>query len=639
MAIAFLATIAAQMGSAWINSSRNKVHSKKMAELQRAYEEKATREGIENARAELAELCSFQREIEKQSQIDRMDLLRSNHEQNLIHDAYENSLLKWPLLVPPYVIANAPLTLGPTVEQCIPLNCILTTSSDLGFNNNVFHKLEEQLARFCSKYWNVSSNKSIRFFQEAWKDDAKDLGSRHKDIYAHLKNVPTFLICPVLKNDTILFRFYWWGLSLDPSDAHIDELNELNPELSIPVTPKMKYDDEVINLIIQECVPKLEAFISFFADLYYWNFYSVVPSLPNLISQGYITIGADDKSQYFNTLSNVFNKSLTQKNRLSYPTNSWVSFIPTFSDVNDFVVLITNYIKALPDCRISDCNSLISEIKEIPNLSGDSINELNKASNRISHIIDQIRHHNITWKIVKSDYLSVLDVIKTCQEAMPLLPECDSFNIIKRDDKLAVIAFFSHNGEIVAWDDFGVWIFMSPKFFAPKDLFLGDRFSCDANSLELYYEIIEKNMNKEDVLAIIDAQYEQIKQELRPAASKLEDVFSNFVNSLKETIAQEQVSKEVETFNRKELKYEDIVKWLRSAKAIMGSIPFNGAFLTKGKGGFFDKYHFKMYVCLTNDRQPLADENHPKVIFSYDKTDDTLDDMFGKNESVQLNFK
>ena len=278
MAIAFLATIAAQMGAAWFNSSRNKAHSKKMAELQRAYEEKATLEGIENARKEFAELCAFQREIEKQSQLDRLTLIRDNHEQILLQDAYENSLHKWPLLIPPYVIANAPLTIGSTESTIIPLNCILTTSSDLGFNNNVFHKLEEQMAVFCSRYWNVSANKSIRFFQEAWRDDAKDLGSRHKDIYAHLKNVPTLLISPILKNETVLFRFYWWGLSIDPTDAHINDLNELNPELTISINKTTKYTPDIVENIVSECTPKLEAFISFFADLYYWNFYKVSPS-------------------------------------------------------------------------------------------------------------------------------------------------------------------------------------------------------------------------------------------------------------------------------------------------------------------------------------------------------------------------
>lgn len=300
MAIAFLATIAAQMGSAWINSSRSKSHSKKMAELQRAYEEKAAIEGIENARAEFAELCSFQREMEKQTHIDRLELIKNNHDQTLYQVAYERSLHKWPLLVPPYVIANAPLTIGASINQCIPLNCILTTSSNLSFNRHVFPKIEEQLSIFCSKYWNISANKSVRFFQEAWKDTANDIGSLHKDIYAHLKNVPTLLISPVLKNETLLFRFYWWGLSLDPTDAHVDELNELNPELSISIASDTKFDSEISNLIVKESVPKLEAFISFFADLYYWNYYGESPVLTTLLQSGVISLPQSETKEYVN---------------------------------------------------------------------------------------------------------------------------------------------------------------------------------------------------------------------------------------------------------------------------------------------------------------------------------------------------
>lgn len=298
MAIAFLATIAAQMGAAWFNSSRNKAHSEKMAELQRAYEEKVTLEGIENARREFAELCAFQREIEKQSQQDRLALLRANHEENLLLEAYENSLIKWPLLVPPYVITNEPLTIGVTESTVIPLNCILTTSADLGFNKKVFYKLEEHIALFCSRYWNVSANKSIRFYQEAWKDDAKDIGSRHKDLYAHLKNVPTLLISPILKNGTILFRFYWWGLSLDPNDAHIDEINELNPDLSFTINKDTKFTPDIVEAIVTECTPKLEAFISFFADLYYWNYYGESPVLTTLLQSGVISLPKSETKEY-----------------------------------------------------------------------------------------------------------------------------------------------------------------------------------------------------------------------------------------------------------------------------------------------------------------------------------------------------
>jgi len=377
MAIAFLATIAAQMGSAWINSSRSKSHSKKMAELQRAYEEKAAKEGIENARAEFAELCSFQREMEKQTHKDRLELIKNNHEQTLYQVAYERSLHKWPLLVPPYVIANAPLTIGASVEQCIPLNCILTTSSNLSFNRHVFPRIEEQIAIFCSKYWNISANKSIRFFQEAWKDTANDVGSLHKDIYAHLKNVPTLLISPVLKNESILFRFYWWGLSLDPTDAHVDELNELNPELSISITSDTKFDGEISNLIVKECVPKLEAFISFFADLYYWNYYKEAPYLPSLLEHRDIVLNEAESYDYVDSYVRLINDSLNDERTIN--VSAELNFIESISeatqprDFKKIVAKATDRIKCIPVLqakeiiRISEfshdfCTTLMSDV-------------------------------------------------------------------------------------------------------------------------------------------------------------------------------------------------------------------------------------------------------------------------------------
>ncbi|MDE7496820.1 MAG: hypothetical protein K2M67_08235 [Muribaculaceae bacterium] len=347
MAIAFLATIAAQMGSAWINSSRSKSHSKKMADLQRAYDEKVAIEGIENARAEFAELCSFQREMDKQTHKDRLELIKNNHEQTLYQVAYERSLRKWPLLVPPYVIANAPLTIGDSIEQFIPLNCILTTSSNLSFNRHVFPRIEEQIAIFCSKYWNISANKSIRFFQEAWKDTANDIGSLHKDIYAHLKNVPTLLISPVLKDEAILFRFYWWGLSLDPTDAHVDELNELNPELSIAIMSDTKFDGDISNLIVKECVPKLEAFISFFADLYYWNFYKCPPSLPMLLKNSVIQLSDNELKDYESQYVQQLKDSAMDT---SLPTNNpkeiaeYILSVSDFIDTNNLNNCIVHYI-------------------------------------------------------------------------------------------------------------------------------------------------------------------------------------------------------------------------------------------------------------------------------------------------------
>ena len=281
----FISTLAIQVGSAWYNSRKNKAHSAEMARKQQAYEEKVTREGIENARAEFAEMCALQRELDREMQRDRLELIKDSHNESITLEAYAESLRNWPLMVPPYVIKNESiLSLEADTGQAIPLNCILASSSDGNFNNAVYFRLEENLADFCSRYWNVSAVKSIRFLQETWRDTYSDADSKRKNLYVHLKHVPTLVISPIIKNDKLLFRFYWWGLSVNPAEAHVDEVNELDPELTIPITRSQQYTQEEINQILNECTPKLEAFISYFADLYYWNFYKESPTLPSLIS-------------------------------------------------------------------------------------------------------------------------------------------------------------------------------------------------------------------------------------------------------------------------------------------------------------------------------------------------------------------
>lgn len=635
MAIAFLATIAAQMGSAWINSSRSKAHSQKMADLQRAYEEKAAIEGIENARAEFAELCSFQREMEQQTHHDRLELIRKNHESTINQIAYEKSLHKWPLLVPPYVIANAPLTLNASTNQSIPLNCILTTSANLNFNRHVFPNIEEQIALFCSKYWNISASKSIRFFQEAWKDRASDLGSLHKDIYAHLKNVPTLLISPVLKNNTILFRFYWWGLSLDPSDAHVDELNELNPELSISITTDMKFDGDISNLIVSECVPKLEAFISFFADMYYWNFYKSAPSLPLLLHSDVISLSNVARKDYYKEYEHQLYSTLNNHSALRNLSSIYQGFSPSIEDEANGIRKITQYYLSLPDAKQIEEIDLIENI--LINTNGVQNQEIRKIEQRVTKLSENICK-SPNWTIVQADALTMNHIFTECGRALNVLPSCEYFNIIIKPEKLCVIAYFTKGNEVVSWDNYGIWVFQCTKFLSRKNYFANDRFICHIDSFYSEQNKIKEQMTTNEINAILEGQYDKLKQELRPLASKIDDLFKSYIDKVKATIAQECSSKEIDTFNKKEVSYEDLIKWLRKAKTLMQNQPFNGAFLTKGNGGFFDKYPYKLYICLTRDKSPLADEQFPRCVITYASMDDTLEDLFGKNSSVQLNF-
>lgn len=639
MAIAFLATLAAQMGAAWFNSSRNKAHSKKMALLQQAYEEKVTREGIENARAEFAELCAFQREMDAELQRDRLNLIQQNHQQNLMLDALAVSLKNWPLLVPPYVIANTPLISGNTSQQFIPLNCLLTTSTNIGFNNSVVLILEENLATFCSKYWNTSSSKSIRFLQEIWRDRQEDISTRHKDIYAHLSNVPTLLISPIIKNDTLSFRFYWWGLSTDPDDAHINDVNELNPNLSIPITKGLKFTPEIVETIVAECTPKLEAFISFFADLYYWNFYKVAPSLPILLSLNKIELDNEEIEYYNKTYSCSLEKFLQSQSHVDNLNDIIQGFAPCMNNKHKLSSNLIDYIKKLPDAKQSEC---LPALRTFSNLIEDSSDRI-----KISQLIDSIevsfsRHTElpINWTVKQYETLNLLEVISICMKALPFMPACDTFHLLKRDDRLAIIAYFSSNGRVVSWTNNGIWVFQANQFYCPTELFGStDRFSCKTASLTLVNQIIKQKMNNEDISAILDGQFEELKKELRPLASKLDDIFKNYIERVKGQIAQEYETKAVETINCRQVKYEDVVAWLRKAKKSMRAQSFDGAFIVKGKGGFFDKYPYKMYICLTLNRTPLTEANHPKGIIAFETTDDTLDDMFGANQNVQINFK
>lgn len=293
----------------------------------------------------------------------------------------------------------------------------------------------------------------------------------------------------------------------------------------------------------------------------------------------------------------------------------------------------------MPEAKQSEC---ISALKTLSNLLDDK-----SEKDIISQFIDCIELsyseqsvQPINWIIRQYETLNILDVLSTCANALQLMPSCDTFHLLKRNDRLAVIAYFSSYGKVVSWANYGIWVFQTKEFYCPTEFFgLTDRFSCKTTSLKIVEQIIKRSMNNEDISAILDSQFEKLKKELLPLASKIDDLFKSYINRVKTQIAQECEAKDVDTINRHQVKYEDIVAWLRKAKETMGTRKFDGAFIVKDKGGFFDKYPYKLYICLTLNKTPLVEVNHPKCIISFESTDDTLDDMFGNNHNVQINFK
>jgi hypothetical protein len=308
-----LATVAAQAGSAYFNCKRSAKQAKELARKQQEFEERVLRDGIKNSRNEFDEVCSLQREIERQMQQDRVQLIRDNHHTTLMLEAYRHSLNNWPLFVPPFIIKNESLPLLEIKQidgvETMAVNCILTPSIDNSFNLKVFPQLEEKLAHFFSKYWATNSIKAVRFYQKAWRNNIIDVGARIHDLKAHLSEVPTIVLSPIIDDNKLKFSFSWWGFSNNINDEHILELDNIyDPELSVDVLPQMSYSDELVKKILGESIPKIEAFISYFADLYYWNYYHLTPTLPSLLGKNVIELSnvSDFVKGYLNILSGSY---------------------------------------------------------------------------------------------------------------------------------------------------------------------------------------------------------------------------------------------------------------------------------------------------------------------------------------------
>lgn len=341
---AFVITIGVQVGAAVFNSRRSNRLSRKLAAKQREFEEKSLCEGIENTRTEFAELCNLQRQLDAAVQTDRLQLIRNDTEQNLELIALIAALDRWPLFVAPYVITNGSLyNEGELTDGFMfPMNCILTTSTDRDFNRKIFPSLEENLADFCLKYWNESAEKSIRFYKGAWRDTIEDAGYRIEDIQTHLSSVPTMVISPKVKDRKLFFRFHWWGLSSNPNDTHFND--EFDPEISVA------YDSfEQISEVISQASAKLSALISYFADLYYWNYYRSSPILPALIHDTHLILSESDLRDY----SSAYIRGIESIKSMIVESDDYVRYADAITSIiprDKYQAFVTSLLNKLANC-------------------------------------------------------------------------------------------------------------------------------------------------------------------------------------------------------------------------------------------------------------------------------------------------
>lgn len=312
MSVTFtIGAILLQLGAGYINSRRQCKLSNDMAAAQKKFEEKATLHGIENARNEYRQLCGLQREIEIRMQQDRIQQIRDNFYSNLDIIAYSESLKNFPLLVPPFVMKNESLPLlsgkykNNASKEKVAMHCILTNCTDTQFNVKIFPELEERLSGYFCEYWNIGSPHSVLFYQGGWKDSTKDARPYISNLKSELRTLPTLVISPVItENDGLQFLFSCWGMGTEQEFS--DNSIFVPHGLKFEYKPNYPYSDEEKESVLNELVPSLEAFISFFADVYYWFYYGTPPLLPSLMKKNCIKLSLgqcdDYKCQYLDIL-------------------------------------------------------------------------------------------------------------------------------------------------------------------------------------------------------------------------------------------------------------------------------------------------------------------------------------------------
>lgn len=457
--ILLLTTLGAQVGSALYNNIRGKKQATELSNLQQKLEEKILLNGIENSREEYAKMCILQREIEQAMQNDRLELIKNNHLNSIQMEAYNVSLEHWPLFSPPYVIKGQlfdDINIGGSSSvDTIPLNCIMTTSMHSKFNQKIFPQLEEGIALFCSRYWSSSQHSSIRFFQNAWRDKTYgsnvDVGTHIMDLFAHLEDVPTIVLSPVIRNEKITFRFYWWGISNNLQAHNKSEDMVYDPELTITISDDLTLSDEQIKNITSELVTKLSAFISYFADLYYWNFYKYTPKLPHIIKTNFMQkLHNNIVDDYVALYEKLFNKDLKHQ-IVAYDSKSISSAIEisrSIQEINgkaNIVDIVESYFSMRGykyDATISiNQNLLITSFKIDDIWFIKSIYE--------NAFIDTYTFESIIKKIAVGEYIYVSNISELLDTIVHNYSNYSKYIFKVRSGKVC-IGFLEHDGVIIS---------------------------------------------------------------------------------------------------------------------------------------------------------------------------------------------
>ena len=655
-----LANVGLQIYNNWCGSRQNDKLQQKREEFERAARERNT----EHMWKLLREGQELTMQLEKEKHDDRLKELKDEVDHLLERLTYEATITNWPLKVLPIVMKNQAFgNLLANQEEHVALHVIFTRSNYDKFNKLVYPIVEKELEQYCDKHWSTVTDHPVLFYSGAWKSMSSPTDVQVTAMREELKNLPTMLITPFFRpNDgRLVFQLHMWGVGANSTDRFdVPEIEPKNDEFHFQRTYTIHQDYEnergLLDEIVEDLVPYLECMIGYMADTYFWASSGLAPHLPLLVTNG--TINTDGMKYLINDSREYYDQLLltSEENAKKNP----------FDGKDKLLNLYEGTKVILDDCEkrnffdrilLTYCNPVNSEndidISEALHRGVFSTMDLffiNKAtkilkkeswSRELVEYLNEIKNsihvsQTPTFKIIKKDKFSLLDILETAKIEFSNLDDYDCLGIIIVPNNFMVCCYYENLAH--GYINENVTIYVSKHFYMPKTALNS------VNKLVINKEDIQNHINKIKLIMTekdLEKLFSDSSENSDSRFSKVIDAFQQAIDRIKKEFDDERRrvspdSYEVPMVVKQQLMYEDLTGWIRSNSCKNNS--FDGVFATIDKAGLFDRERYKMYVCFTINKNPQLDVNSPKIIFSFSKLDSALMDMFGKNKTLQINL-
>lgn len=287
----------------------NYANNKKNAELQakqREYQIASAEHDFERMRRIQAESARIALEMEAELHQERMSDINNQYDSLLENFAHGFSISNWPLNVLPFIMKGESFgSLINGTSNSINMHCILTPSNCEWFNEIFYDDLDLRLEAEMNNHWNAQSSHPIVYYGGGWNRRTMKKGFSFPEqidlndidlLKVNLRNVPMMVITPYF-DPWLHFRIELWGMGKDSSvpfriDIPHGDIDYDNRIFSYDYNKENKegiYEEDFLNVTIEEFVPYLENLVGFVADKYFWSIYKELPILPHILQSPKIT--------------------------------------------------------------------------------------------------------------------------------------------------------------------------------------------------------------------------------------------------------------------------------------------------------------------------------------------------------------